>query len=51
MDDFDKCEVKDGKIIIDLQTLKDAYIIIRTYAIMSVARLSKCIIPALLIQS
>lgn len=25
MDDFDKCEVKDGKIIIDLQTLKDAY--------------------------
>ena len=25
MEDFDKCEVKDDKIIIDLQTLIDAY--------------------------
>lgn len=25
MDDFDKCEVKDDKIVIDFQTLKDAY--------------------------
>ena len=25
MDDFDKCEVKDDKIVIDIQTLKDAY--------------------------
>lgn len=25
MEEFDGCEVKDDKIIIDLQTLKDAY--------------------------